>query len=181
MVDRTRRRRRPLWVALAGFLIVGLVVTALSIDGRARPEVTFTNTFPTEQAAATAVLQALAARDQARLEALSVTEAEFRKAIWPYLPASAPDVGMPASYVWEDTSRRSRGELAQVLLEEGGRTLELEAVTFSGPARDYGPFRIYPEARLTVRDRDGERRVVRLFGSMVEADGAWKVYSYILD
>lgn len=181
MADRTQRRRRPSWVAPAALLTVVLVATAFSIDSRPHPAPTFTHLFPSERAAAAAVLEALAAQDQDRLLTLSVTEAEFRTAVWPHLPASAPDVGMPVSYIWEDTSRRSRGELRQILREEGGRSLQLEDVTFGGPPRDYGPFRVYPDTRVTVRDRDGEVRTLRLFGSMLETNGAWKVFSYIVD
>jgi hypothetical protein len=127
------------------------------------------------------VVNALAARDAATLEALAVSRSEFTASIWPELPASRPEVGMPAEYVWADTASKSRAHLARLLAESGGGPMTVEAVSFGGPSRNYGAFRIHPDARLTVRDESGHRSERRLFGSMIETAHGWKVYSYIVD
>ena len=137
--------------------------------------------FASKEAAAQAVADAIASRDGARLTALAVSEREFRARVWPALPASRAEVGMPADYVWADTSAKSRGHLAQILQEHGGQPLAVERVSFSGPPVDYGAFRIHPKASLTVRQVSGARAVVRLFGSMMETDGGWTIFSYIVD
>jgi hypothetical protein len=41
--------------------------------------------------------------------------------------------------------------------------------------------RVHRDAELVVRDADGATRAVRLFGSLIEQDGAWKVFSYVAD
>jgi hypothetical protein len=34
---------------------------------------------------------------------------------------------------------------------------------------------------MTVSDESGRRATVRLFGSMIESGGRWKVYSFVVD
>ena len=36
-------------------------------------------------------------------------------------------------------------------------------------------------ATLTVRDPGGEAKDIKVFGSMLEKDRAWKVFSYVVD
>jgi hypothetical protein len=141
----------------------------------------FADTFPTKEAAAQAVLQALWERNPSRLDALAVSEVEFRKTIWPRLPASRASVGMPVDYVWSDVSLRSRGELAQILETFGGRRLTLEGVRFAGRTIDYGTFRDHSKTEITVRNSVGLKSTVRLFGSMIEIVDRWKIYSYVVD
>jgi hypothetical protein len=141
---------------------------------------TYSQALPTKEAVARAVVLALRARDVRRLEGLSVTEGEFRTLVWPRLPAASPGAGVPVDYAWADTSSKSRGYLANVLAEFGGRTLDVEAIRFLGATRDYGTFRIHGKASVRVRDEAG-RREVRLFGSLLESDDGWKVFSYVID
>jgi hypothetical protein len=168
--------------AQAGLLARVLIIALLSLSGACRyARIELVNAQPSETALAQAVLDALAAGDSARLAALAVTEAEFRKHIWPELPASRPEVGMPVNYVWRDASLKSRSDLAVTMEQRRGRSSTVTAVTFDRPATDYGRFRIHPGTRLTLRNGTGEGETARLFGSMIEADGQWKVYSYIVD
>ena len=162
----------------AALLVSVIAVTAACTP---RPPARFANTFASKEALARAVAGAIAARDARRLESLAISEAEFRESIWPQLPASRPEVGMPVDYVWADTSTKSRGHLARLLSTYGGRRLEIESVAFGRPTTNYGTFRVHGGTRLTVRTIEGEERTVRLLGSMVEAAGGWKVYSYIVD
>jgi hypothetical protein len=148
--------------------------------GRA-PAAPYEGLLPTKEAAAQAVVDALAARDADRLIALAVSEVEFRENIYPALPASRPEVGMPVEYLWADTNLKSRGQLGQTLDEHGGRRLTVESVRFGGRATDYNGFRVHRDTWLTLRDDAGQVRDLRLFGSMVETSSGWKVYSYIVD
>jgi hypothetical protein len=157
---------------LAGLLTAGCADTSSTVP--------LTPSFDSKEAAAQAVLDAVWTRDPEQLARLAISETEFLKYIWPTLPASAPDVGMPADRAWADQALKSRGYLAQMLAEHGGRRYELVRVTFAGPPTTYDTLTIHPEATLTVRERGAEESV-RLFGSMIESDGRWKIYSYIVD
>ena len=50
-----------------------------------------------------------------------------------------------------------------------------------GESTDYGPFQVHREAVLTVRAPDGERRTLRIFGSMLEQDGRYQVFGFVTD
>jgi hypothetical protein len=139
------------------------------------------DSLPTREAAAQAVLDALWTRDPERLLRLALTEGEFRTTVWPRLPASRPEMGMPLEYLWSDTAAKSRAGLAEVLQAHGRQRLRLDRIEFGGPAVDYGVFRIHPKTALLVRDQAGRRSRIRVFGSMIEADGRWKIYSFVVD
>jgi hypothetical protein len=149
--------------------------------GRSEPGEPYANAFPTREAAAAAVTEAIWQRNVPLLESLAITELEFRRNVWPRLPASRPEVNMPVDYLWGDTRTKSVGGLASTLAEHGGTRLQVLEVSFGGPPTDYGPFTIHPETRLRVRDGAGAERDVRLFGSMIETPDGWKIYSYVVD
>jgi hypothetical protein len=129
---------------------------------------------------ATAVLEALARNDRAALEALALSEDEFRAHVWPELPAARPERNLPFSYVWGDLRQKSRLRLAQTLREHGGTALTLLDVTFSSETK-YPSYVVHREATFRVRDAAGTESEVRVCGSMLEKDGAWKVFSYVVD
>lgn len=163
---------------LLSLFTLASIVTACGAD---RPPERYVGLSATKEAAAQAVVEALAVRDADRLLSLAVSEVEFRKNIWPALPASDPEVGMPVEYLWADTNLKSRGQLAQTLDEHGGRRLTVESVRFGRRPTDYDGFRLHPEPWVMVRDESGRRRELRLFGSMVETSSGWKIYGYIVD
>jgi hypothetical protein len=65
------------------------------------------------------------------------------------------------------------------MFREGGKRYELLDVLFTGQT-DYRTYRVHREATLRVRDSNGEERDLRVCGSMLEQDGAWKVFSYVV-
>lgn len=159
------------------------VLLVLSLTGacaRSAAPVPLVPSFPTREAAAQAVLDAVWTRDGAALGRLSISQTEFQKHIWPQLPASAPDVGMPVDRAWADHLMKDDGFRAQLIADHGGRRLTIESVTFGAPATTYGSMTIHPESRLVVLE-NGQRVPLRIFGSMIESGGRWKIYSFIVD
>jgi hypothetical protein len=124
------------------------------------------------------VLEAFAARDDQRLRGLALTEEEFRRRVWPSLPAARPERNLPFSYVWGDLQQKSESRLRTVLAVHGGRPYHLSAIRFAGGTTEYPGFRVHRDAVLTVRDTAGARHDLRLFGSVLEMNGAWKVFSF---
>jgi hypothetical protein len=139
------------------------------------------NLQPTSEALAREVLAALARRDTDRLRALAINETEFEQRVWPGLPASRPERNLPWSYVWLDLRQKSEAQLTRTLQEHGGRTYELQKVTFTGETTEHGTYRVYRDSVLTVRDAAGQSIDLRLFGSAVESEDGWKVFSYVVD
>ena len=164
-------------------LVAGLVAVLLTAacGGAAAPAEPYVGLHATKEAAAQAVVDALAARDAGRLITLAVSAPEFRKNVWPSLPASNREVGMPVDYVWSDTDLKSRGQLAETLAAHGGVPLVVESMRFAGDTTEYEGFLVHRDSWVTVRDAQGTRRELRLFGSMIETPTGWKIYSYVVD
>ena len=139
------------------------------------------NTRPSPEALAGAVLEALVQRDRAMLDALALNEQEFRDHVWPELPASRPERNLPFSYVWGDLHQKSEGALAQTLAARGGQRYDLVSVRGTGETTDYQTYRVHRETVLVVRDPAGVQQELKLFGSMLEKNGMWKVFSYVND
>lgn len=146
-----------------------------------RPTRSLAPAFESDDALARAVLDALEKRDSERLLALSVSRDEFADLVWPTLPASRPEVGMPMTYVWQDSFSKSRGSLAQTIEAFGGQRLTLVRVGFSGRQTDHRGVAIARRSYLVVKDDQGQERQIRVFGSVIRQAGRSKVYSYIID
>ena len=150
----------------------------LSLAACARP---IPNSQASVDALAQAVLDAVAARDEAALRRLALDEQEFREHVWPELPASRPERNMPFSYVWTDLRTKSDAGLSGVLLSHGGRTYTLDRIRFGGSTTQYRTFVVHRESAIEVHDGDGRRETLQLFGSVIEKDGRFKVFSYVVD
>lgn len=137
------------------------------------------HTHPSADAAVRAVLDALAARDTVALEALVLSEQEFKDHVWPHLPAARPERNLPFSYVWGDLHQKSQQSLSRTVRELGGRRLRLERVSFSGETA-YPGATVHRQAVATVTDEKGYTADVRVCGSLIEQDGRWKVFSYVV-
>ena len=138
------------------------------------------NTQGSAEAMAREVLNAFARGDEARLGALVISEQEFRDHVWPELPASRPERNLSFAYVWGDLRQKSEYSLQQALAEHGGQRYTLASVRF-GRTTPYDSYIVHRDTVLTVRTKDDEEHDVRLFGSMIEKDGRWKVFSYVTD
>ena len=169
------------WRGLGGAVLAVAAAVPLLACASGDAAARLSNGAASPEQLAAEVLEAVAAGDRTTLERLALSETEFRAHIWPKLPASRPEVGMPADYLWADLSAKSRAGLAATLADIGGQRLTLERVTSTRASQDYRTFRIHPDVRLVVRDAAGRRAERRVFGSLVEAGGIWKVYSYIVD
>jgi hypothetical protein len=160
----------------AKVFVIALALTVTAACSRVPP---LAHTHPSASALASAVLDALARRDRATLEALALSETEFRDHVWPQLPAARPERNLPFSYVWGDLKQKSAQTLSSVMAREGGNRYELIDVRFAGET-DYRTYRVHREATLRVRDASGAETDLRVCGSMLEQDGAWKVFSYVV-
>jgi hypothetical protein len=139
------------------------------------------NAHPSAEALSQAFLEALARRDADGLRALALSEEEFREHVWPELPAARPERNLPFSYVWTDLRQKSELSLAQTLAEHGGRRYTLIETRFATQATRYPSYVVHRETVLRVRDADGAQHDLRLFGSILEKDRTWKIFSFVAD
>jgi hypothetical protein len=131
---------------------------------------------------AQAVVRALDARDLTALERLGLSEREFREVVWPRQPAARPERNIPWDYAWRSLAAKSRFQLRGRLNEwSSSRNASLVGVDFTGETTDYGTYRVHRRSAVTLRRGDGTLATVRLFGSMIEQGGRYKVFSYVVD
>jgi hypothetical protein len=159
------------------FLLAGCGLVGVNACTRVPP---LANTSSSAESLASAVLDALARRDRARLDALAVSEQEFRDHVWPGLPAARPERNLPFSYVWGDLYQKSTLSLSRTLESNGGRRVDLTRVAFTGKT-DYAGYTVHRDARFEVTDAAGASTSLRVCGSFLEKDGLWKVFSYVVD
>jgi hypothetical protein len=66
-----------------------------------------------------------------------------------------------------------------MLKEYGGKKFELVSIRFRGDATTYASYRVHRESELMVKDPEGRESEVRLFGSVLEKNRRYKVFSYV--
>ena len=164
-------------LALVGFLLGGCGGTG-SPPG---PPAPLSSTFDSSEKLTQAVLDALAASDRETLSAFALNEVEFRTVVWPELPASRPERGVPFDYAWGDLHQKSDAGLSRLLHRYGGQRFEVLDVDFTGETTDYRSFLVHRDSQVRVRDASGKESVVRLFGSILQRDGEFKLFSYVVD
>jgi hypothetical protein len=130
---------------------------------------------------ASSVLEALAQYDVGRLRVIALSEREFRDHIWHGLPAARPERNLPVDYVWGDLKQKSDLALRYTFRAHAGRRYALERVEFGGETTTYDTYKVHRKTTLIVRDEEGVRLSLHLYGSTLEKDGAFKVFSYIVD
>ena len=162
---------------LRGITVTLLLVALAACSSTPR----LAQTYESDAALARAVLEALSAKDGERLAAMALGKDEFEEIVWPTLPVSRREVGMPLEYVWQDTATKSRAYLAQTLAAYGGQRFELTRVEFHGATTEHDRYTVSRKTSLVVTDAHGRERTIRLFGSIIRQRGRSKVYSYILD
>ena len=166
---------------VAAAIAVCLVAGGCSSGDRPYPPSPLHQTFPSPDALSRAVLGALAAEDADGLAGLALSELEFRTVVWPELPSSRPERGLPFDYVWGDLHQKSTNALRRLVARHGGRRYTLAGVAFRGETTPYETFRVHREAVLHLLDEEGNELTLPLFGSVLERDGEFKLFSYVVD
>jgi hypothetical protein len=102
--------------------------------------------------------------------------------VWPKLPAAKPGRNIPWDYVWNDLHGKSNMQL-QARVNEWQRAGDgaVARVEFTGETTDYETFRVRRKSVVVLRTPDGGEINHRLFGSIIEASGRYKVFSYVVD
>jgi hypothetical protein len=124
------------------------------------------------------VLLGLREKDEELLNSLRVTEREYKEILFPEFPAAAGNA--PPEFHWFLTNTHSRAGIENALGTWGGEDFELVDVVVTQGTTDYRTFRILNKVELKVKDRKGgpEIRQLRIFGSVVELKGQYKILSF---
>lgn len=179
-----RTGRRSSFVTKAAVLLAVVLAGSAIVTPSAiwrPPPLPLQRTLPSARAVAQAVLSSLQTGNLESLEALALTEREFRYYVWPELPVSRPEANTPFEFVWGTLHRNSGAHLRQTMARFKGQQLALKRVEFSGESTSYKHVTVHRDTRFVIDAGDGTERTVRVCGSMIEQDGAWKVFSYVVD
>ena len=158
------------------FLIILGALLAISCSRAPLP-----HSHESTDALSRAVLAAIEQRDADSLLTLAISKQEFTEHVWPELPAARPQRNLSASFVWGDLNQKSNITLRDTLAAHGGKKYDLISTRFLGETTQYDSYRVHRETELTVRGSDGREQRLRLFGSMIEKIGGYKVFSYVID
>lgn len=139
----------------------------------------FSHTQPTMEKLCTRMLAALAKKDRAGLQAITISEKEFKTVVWPQLPISKIKQWQNRKdFVWSQHDLKSMTCLNDLISGLGGRQFNLKAVKVNGEITDYQNYRVHRDVSLVVTDEKGETKEIKFFGSMVEQNRQYKIMSY---
>jgi len=124
------------------------------------------------------VLEKVAQKDKRYLEALALTEDEFKRYYWPHSDWSRPEVRMPFEFFWGDLHQKSSFKLAGILAKFGGKKFEFVSLRFAEETTEYQDARVHSDPRITVRNEDGKESEVKMFGAIFEMNSKYKIFSY---
>lgn len=125
-------------------------------------------------------LNALAGGDEAAMRSLRLTKQEFCDYVWPELPASKVP-NLDCDFAWRQATLNSEAGLYESLPVHKGKKYQLVSVRFEKGTETYQTYKVHRDARLRIRDEEGVEREIKLFGSMLELGGKFKLFSFAVD
>jgi hypothetical protein len=172
-------RKRNLRFSLMNLGIVFLwLIIALSIDFSVcqSEDSTLTNTFASPKKLAKRFLSALKNKDEKALWALIVTESEYKNIIWP--PYEKTGLGSPEQPFYFNRLEADK-TIRRVLNDLGGKKLKFVKVYFAkGKDKEVGPFVIWRDFRIVVKNEKGEELELNHINTVVEIKGQYKIVAY---
>lgn len=143
------------------------------------PVIILDNSFSSIEDLTEGFLEALNDRDLQGMMLIAADKDEFETHLWPHLPASNPGTNLTPEFVWKQSQIKSLSSLRSTINRYGGRDMKLVGVELSGDVRWYGRLKLFmePEVIVTI---DGLERKIQIFGSVMELEGEYKIYSYSL-
>jgi len=156
----------PMAIMIARFQADRPAVTSLD-DGAARSRDTLV----------ARVVEAVADSNAAALHALTLNAAEFGHLYFPTSIYSREPYAQPPEVTWLLLSQNSLKGLVILLREYGGQSLAVAGHSCGGEPKVEGLNRIHERCTVRIRGADGRVEEVRLFGSIIEREGRFKLMS----
>ena len=125
-----------------------------------------------------AVVDALNNKDIEHLNRLRVQREEFLGWIWPEFPASRPPSNFPGDFAWSNMNKKCNIGMKKWIDRYGGRNLKFVAIRFDRPQETYDAFRLLRGTVLTLQNAAGEKRDLKILGSVIVKDDRYKLLSY---
>jgi hypothetical protein len=135
---------------------------------------------PSAEALAQKVLEALARQDDRSLKDLVVTKDEFCNVVWPELPSSETP-NLTCDWVWTSFGPSDVAGRRQTLAVHGGKRYSFVGLRFAKTATEHRTFKVHEDGRVIVKNDSGAETELKLFGSILELNGQFKLLSFIVD
>jgi hypothetical protein len=74
---------------------------------------------------------------------------------------------------------RSFADLSTTLFSHRGKHYELVGFRFEDETEEYRTYKVHRDARLMVVDENRKEQELNLFGSVLEMDDEFKIYSFV--
>lgn len=136
------------------------------------------NSFKLQQELFDNLLEALEKKDTAALVGMMISEREFKEWLWCEFPASRPETNISSEFAWENHAYNSSKGLRLALRDFVGKKLYYVSHRFEEGEDKYQSFIIHTKTRVIVADTTGKEWEMKVFGSVVEMNGRYKLLSY---
>ena len=125
-----------------------------------------------------AVVDALNHKDIEHLHRLRVQREEFLDWIWPEFPASRPPSNFPGDFAWSNMNKKCNIGMKKWITRYGGQNLTFVGIRFERPQETYDGFQLLRGTILTLQNTAGEKRDLKILGSVVVKNNRYKLLSY---
>lgn len=132
---------------------------------------------PTRDSLVVAFVAAVERADTAALAALPLTAAEFGAFYYPHSRFTAPPYQLAPELLWLQIQNEQGRGATRLLRRFAGAPLGYLGYACEPEPRTEGPNRVWERCRLRLRGERGDTVALRLFGSVLERGGAWRLMS----
>jgi hypothetical protein len=126
-------------------------------------------------------VDAVARQDTAAVRALVLDRAEYGWIYFPSLRRMNPGTNLQPEVMWLLQEQESRKGIIRVLRRLGGGQARFGGYTCEDAPRVEGANRYFHQCAIETIAPDGETAPLKLFGSVIERGGRWKIVSYAND
>jgi hypothetical protein len=113
------------------------------------------------------------------LKRLRISKQEYCDILWPELPGSRVP-NLSCDFAWDQATLRSNGGLNEMMAEHRNRKYQFVSMRVRS-VENYQTFNALKEPYIKIRDEKGVEREIRVFGSILELDGQYKLFSFVSD
>lgn len=124
---------------------------------------------------------AVARRDTAAVRAMVISRAEYAWIFFPSLQRMNPATHLQPEVMWMLHSQESAKGITRVLRRLGGGQARFGGYVCEPAPQADGENRYWHQCAVEVRSADGDKATLKLFGSVIERGGRWKIVSYAND
>ncbi len=143
----------------------------------ASADIPLSNTYGSAEDLARAAIRAIEDSSEAGLQALQVSEQEYRNVIW--LNLDAKEIGgLGVDKAWGWVQRDGVKAVNRALYDWGGRKWELVETRVLHEVRPRNRMNIIRGLAIVVEDKNGERETWDLLNVVVEMNGRYKVVAF---